>query len=282
MSAGVPSSSPILEVRGLSVRRDGFPILSEVGWLVERGQHWTILGANGSGKTSLLAALTGYLTPSQGSIQLLGQRYGQANWPALRQRVGFVSSALRQLIHDHEPASEIVVGGRYAAIDLWEKPGSADLRRARQLLRLVDAVSLAERPWGFLSQGERQRILIARGLMARPDLLILDEPCAGLDPVARERFLAFISDLGQRPCPALVLVTHHVEEIMPVFGHALVLHGGRVLAAGPTGGTLSSSVLSRAFGATVLLRRHSGRYTLKVSTRPPGKAWQQADRPARP
>ncbi|MBX3746621.1 MAG: ATP-binding cassette domain-containing protein [Verrucomicrobiae bacterium] len=258
------ADQPILRVAHLGVTRGPVTLLADIHWTVAPGQHWVILGANGSGKTSLLAALTGYLTPTAGTLELLGHRYGQAHWPELRKRVGLVSSALRQWFHDDEPALEIVAGGRYATIDLRERLRPADARQAAALLALVDVPSLADRPWAFLSQGERQRVLIARGLMAQPDLLILDEPCAGLDPVARERFLDLVSRLGHSPHPALVLVTHHVEEIAPVFRHALLLHAGRVAAAGPVKETLTSTSLSRIFGAPLQLRQSRGRYTLRL------------------
>jgi iron complex transport system ATP-binding protein len=254
--------APVLRVTQLCVRRNGVRILDGVDWTVLPGEHWCLLGANGSGKTSLLSALTGYLTPTSGSVELLGQRYGRADWPALRRRVGLVSSAIRHLIHDEEPALEIVIGGRYAAIDMREAPRPSDVREARRLLASVGCESLPLRAWGALSQGERQRVLIARALMARPDLLILDEPCAGLDPVAREQFLAFVNELGRHSHPALVLVTHHVEEIMPVFDRALILQRGRVSASGPVEAVLSSSRLSEAFGAPLRLQRRRGRYTL--------------------
>lgn len=258
---------PILRVSGLTIVRGGTPILTRMDWAVAPGEHWVILGANGSGKTSLLAALTGYLTPTAGEVELLGERYGHSDWPALRRRVGLVSSSLRQLIHPDEPALEIVVAGRYAAIDLREAAQPGDLRRARQLLRQVDASSLALRPWAVLSQGERQRVLIARALMPRPEVLILDEPCAGLDPVARERFLDFITRLGRAAHPALVLVTHHVEEILPVFRRALILRQGEVAAAGATRSVLTSGVLTHAFQTPVVLRRIRGRYALRLSRR---------------
>lgn len=279
MPPSAVTERPVLRVAHLSVTRGPVRILQDIHWTVAPGQHWVILGANGSGKTSLLAALTGYLTPTAGTLELLGHRYGHAHWPELRRRVGLVSSALRQWFHDDEPALEIVVGGRYATIDLRERLRPADIRQARALLSLVDAPSLADRPWAFLSQGERQRILIARGLMAQPDLLILDEPCAGLDPVARERFLDLVTRLGQRPHPALVLVTHHVEEITPVFQHALLLHAGRVAAAGPLKDILTSSSLSRIFGASLRLRQTHGRYTLRLDDTP-SNAWAAPSAPA--
>ncbi len=255
---------PVLRVADLTVFRGGTVILDRVSWAVAPGEHWVILGPNGSGKTSLLAALTAYLTPSGGTIDVLGQRFGRSDWPALRRRIGIVSPALRHLLHDEEPAIEIVIGGRYASIDVRDQPRRRDVRDARQWLGAVGCLPLANRPWAVLSQGERQRVLIARALMARPDVLILDEPCAGLDPVAREQFLALMARLGRQSQPALLLVTHHVEEIVPVFRHALVLHQGRVLAAGPIRSVMKSATLSQAFGVPLTLRNSAGRYRLTL------------------
>jgi iron complex transport system ATP-binding protein len=254
---------PMLEVTGLSIRRGGAHILDNVNWRVEQGQHWAILGANGSGKTSLLSALTGYFMPTEGEISVLGMRFGETDWRELRRHVGIVSSSIRQLMADTEPALETVVSGKYAMIDFWGRMGRADGARGLQLLRQVECGHLAQRPWVFLSQGERQRVLIARALMTKPRLLILDEPCAGLDPAAREHFLQFLERLGrQRRAPALVLVTHHVEEIMPVISHALILKSGRVLAFGKKSIALTTRHLSAAFGTPVKLRTKSGRYSL--------------------
>ena len=262
------SNQPVLSVSDLSVRRGSACILKRISWQVRRGEHWAILGANGSGKTSLLSALTAYLTPTAGVIELLGRRYGHANWPELRKEIGLVSSSIRQWIVDDEPALQTIVSGKYAMIDYWGKMTREDRRQANRLLARIECRHLADRPWRYLSQGERQRILIGRALMARPRLLILDEPCAGLDPAAREHFLQFLHRLGRRKNSAtLILVTHHVEEIMPAFSHVLILKAGEVLASGKKAVTLDSRVLSRAFGAPIKLREIGRRYALLVAPR---------------
>jgi iron complex transport system ATP-binding protein len=262
------TQSPILEIRDLSIRRDATRILDGIQWRVERGEHWVILGANGSGKTSLLSALTGYLSPTSGDITVLGQTFGESDWRELRKHVGLVSSSVRQMMADHEPALTTVISGKYAMIDYWGRVKAEDKAAASRILKQIEATHLAERPWLVLSQGERQRILIGRALMARPRLLILDEPCAGLDPVARENFLAFLQRLGsRRSAPALILVTHHVEEIALVFSHALLLRGGRALASGRKDEVLTSASLSKAFGAELRLIREEGRYTLEITQR---------------
>src|SRR6185312_14030367 len=218
---------PVLEISNLKIRRGDVTILDGVNWRVERGQHWAILGANGSGKTSLLSALTGYLMPTAGEISLLGKIYGKSDWRELRKQIGIVSSSIRQMMADDEPAIETVASGKFAMIDFWGRLSRTDKVNALKLLKQVECAHLAKRPWRVLSQGERQRILIGRALMANPRVLILDEPCAGLDPAAREHFLQFLQRLGSKKNSlTLMLVTHHVEEIMPVFSHVLVLKDG--------------------------------------------------------
>jgi iron complex transport system ATP-binding protein len=259
----------ILRVSDLGITRDGTKILDRVTWSVRKGEHWVILGANGSGKTSLLSALTGYLTPSSGEVEVLGQRYGASDWRELRRAIGIVSSSVRQMMHDDEPALDSVISGKFAMIDFWGRATAGDRAAALRILRQIECGGLARRPWRVLSQGERQRVLIGRALMARPRLLILDEPCAGLDPVSREHFLQFIQRMGgRRNAPALILVTHHVEEIMPVFSHVLLLKAGRVLAAGCRESVLAPRFLAETFGAQVSLRRRAGRYEMIV--RPSG------------
>ena len=258
----------ILEVKNLRVARGPTPILRGVDWRVAAGEHWVVLGANGSGKTSLLRALTGFLSPTAGEFALLGRRYGACDWRELRLQIGVVTSAFNASIPPAEPALETVISGKYAQLDLWHAGTRADRLAARRLLAASHLEHLAAREWSYLSQGERQRVLIARALMARPRLLILDEPCAGLDPVAREKFLRFIDELARTSgprAPALVLVTHHVEEIMPSFTHALLLRAGRVLAAGPRERVLTSANLSATFGAPLRIRRSRGRYALEAA-----------------
>jgi len=257
---------PVLAVTGLRVVRGRTTILHDVGWQVRPGEHWVILGANGSGKTSLLKALTGFLAATAGEIAVLGQQYGASDWRELRLKIGVVTSAFTAAIPPAECALDTVVSGKFAQLDLWARVRRADRVAAARWLRLVGAAPLARREWAYLSQGERQRVLIARALMARPRLLILDEPCAGLDPVAREKFLGFVDRLARRRgAPALVLVTHHVEEITPAFTHALLLRAGRVVAAGPRAALLTSARLSATFGSPLRLIRAGQRYRLGIA-----------------
>jgi iron complex transport system ATP-binding protein len=209
--------------------------------------------------------------PSAGELSVLGENYGQSDWRELRKHIGLVSSSVRQMMRDEEPALETVISGKYAMIDFWGNATVRDRAEARRILRQIECTHLADRPWLVLSQGERQRVLIGRALMARPRLLILDEPCAGLDPAAREHFLQFLQRIGSpRNAPTLVLVTHHVEEIMPVFSHVLILKTGRVLAAGSAASTLNTKLLSAAFGEETKLKKENGRFALAVRAKSRG------------
>lgn len=254
---------PVLELRQLFLRRDGIDILQGIDWTVRRGEHWVILGPNGCGKTSLLKTLLAYQTPSSGQLSLLGHIYGACDWREIRPRIGIVSSSLQASIPAGEMALETVISGRYAQLDLWKEPTKSDVQLARRWLKFLGIKALETRPWGFLSQGERQRVLIARAMMTKPALLILDEACAGLDPVAREAFLNFVETLAKhQDAPTLVFVTHHVEEIIPIFTHALLLRSGKVVACGEMRSTLDNANLSRCLGAEVRLATRAGRHTL--------------------
>ena len=258
------SPSILFQVRRLSIRRGDTHILRDVNWTVRPGEHWIILGANGSGKTSLLKAITGYMTPTEGEITLLGEEFGDSDWRELRHHIGIVSASISLLVHEEDTGLEIVAGGKRAMIGCWGQVTSVEKDRARRLLKSLRIPYAAERTWEVLSQGERQRVLIARALMADPALLILDEPCAGLDPVARENFLSDISRLtAKKSAPALVLVTHHVEEILPEFTHLLALRNGRAVSSGPIMQRLTTRNLSAIFGSPLTLQRSSGRYRLR-------------------
>lgn len=255
----------VLDVDALGIRRGDVEILKEINWTVRKGEHWTILGANGSGKTSLLSALTGYLSPTTGRIRLLGQEFGRSDWRELRKHIGIVSSSVRQLMADAETALETVASGTDASIDRWGPLSRKDRARALDILKQTGCEALERRVWAVLSQGERQRVLIGRALMANPEALILDEPCAGLDPAAREHFLDFLQRLIETsPRPAIILVTHHVEEIVPGLTHVMALKRGEIAAQGPKGATLNSKLLSEIFSCEARLRLRDGRYNLSV------------------
>ena len=259
------SNIPVIELSNLTIQRDGTTILSGVNWRVNRGEHWVVLGGNGSGKTTLVSALSGYFMPSNGDIDLLGKRFGQAHWPTLRRRIGIVSSSVGQMMALDEPAVNVVVTGKYGMIDLWGQPKPADRSKARRLLRYIGGGHLAARPWAVLSQGERQRVLIARALMACPHVLLLDEPCAGLDPVSREGFLNSVNELGQSSdAPTVVLVTHHVEEITPIFSHVLLLRGGTVVAGGAKSDIMKTGLMTEIYGRELKLKTNRGRYRLDL------------------
>jgi iron complex transport system ATP-binding protein len=258
---------PLLEVKNLYIRREEGVILNGLDWRVSSGEHWVILGPNGSGKSSLLSSLTGYLPPTAGSFHVLGKTFGRTDWRELRKSIGLVSTAIADRMDPGITVLEAVAGGRQALIG---HPGGrmspADRQRSLKILGQVGCRRLAGRSWATLSQGEQKRVLIARALMARFKVLFLDEPCAGLDPVAREVFLAFVERLGRRKdAPSIILVTHHVEEILPIFSRVLILKAGKVLATGPMKEALTAGNLKAAFGADIKLRRSAdGRYRMSV------------------
>ncbi|MBP7935375.1 MAG: ABC transporter ATP-binding protein [Phycisphaerae bacterium] len=239
---------PVLRLSNIGFRRGERQILSSVSWTIEPGQHWALLGANGSGKTTLLKIVTGYEWVSEGSVEALGQLFGECDLRTLRKSIGWVSSALVHTFPGRDTAESVVLSGLEASIGLYRDFTAEESNRARHTLALMGAEHLAEQPYELMSQGEQQRVLIARALVNQPTLLILDEPCAGLDPAARNHFLFDVGQLAQRPqAPTLIVVTHHIEEIHPWITHVLVLKEGRVLATGPKETVLTSAHLSTAF-----------------------------------
>lgn len=240
-------------------------ILTDITWRVEPGEHWVVLGANGSGKTTLLLLLAGYLWPTHGFVTVLGHRFGTVDLRVLRRRIGWVGSFLQEQVPPHQKPLDLIVGGKFASIGVFEKPSTEDYRKAEHLADATGCAAVLTSPYGVLSQGEKQRILIARALMADPQLLILDEPCSGLDLVARERLLETLDRMGRAShAPTLVLVTHHLEEIMPVFSHVLLLRDGRCTACGPKHQVLTAANLEAAFGVPMRVSREGERYWARM------------------
>lgn len=262
-------SGPVVEVRGASVRIAGTQILRDVDLTVGAGDHHVILGPNGSGKTTLLRVLTGYRFPTRGEVTVLGARFGHSDLRELRGRIGFASTALSDLLAVGHTAGAIVAAGIDGAT--WPSPrhgSDAELRgRADRALRRVGAAHLADRSCRTLSQGELQRVVIARALVVDPPLLLLDEPMAGLDVGARESLLADIAGLmAEAGGPTIVLVTHHLEEVPPGIRSALLLRDGSVVARGPVDDILADGPLSDAFGVALAVQLHDGRRWARLRT----------------
>jgi iron complex transport system ATP-binding protein len=252
----------LIDFRKVSLRRGGRVLVGPVTWQVELDERWVVIGPNGAGKTSLLRIAAAMEYPSTGRAYVLGERLGKVDMAELRSRVGLSSSALSQRIPDDEVVRDLVVSAGYAVLGRWrEAYEEMDYEQAVDMLESVGAEHLAQRTYGTLSEGERKRVLIARSLMTDPELLLLDEPAAGLDLGGREELVGRLADLAADPdAPAMVLVTHHVEEIPPGFSHALILSEGQVVAAGLLDEVLTSDTLSTAFGQSIALEMIDNRY----------------------
>ncbi|OMC44656.1 iron ABC transporter ATP-binding protein [Mycobacterium sp. IS-2888] len=261
---GDTASDPdlLIDLRAVSLRRGGRTLVGPVDWAVELDERWVIVGPNGAGKTSLLRIAAAAEHPSSGVAHVLGERLGRVDVTELRARIGLSSSALAQRVPDNEVVRDLVVSAGYAVLGRWrERYEDIDYRRAIDMLESLGAEHLAERSYGTLSEGERKRVQIARALMTDPELLLLDEPAAGLDLGGREELVARLADLAADPdAPALVLVTHHVEEVPPGFSHCMLLSEGRVVAAGLLSDVLTAENLSAAFGQSIALEMVDGRY----------------------
>ncbi|WP_132432640.1 ABC transporter ATP-binding protein [Pseudonocardia endophytica] len=247
---------------GATVRRGTTTLLDAVDWRVELDERWVVLGPNGAGKTTLLRLAGAELHPTSGAVRILGERMGRVNVFELRPRIGLTSANLGIRIPGDEIVSDVVVSAGYGVLGRWrEDYENEDTDRAKQLLDALGMGRLADRAYHTLSEGERKRTLIARALMTDPELLLLDEPAAGLDLGGREDLVSRLSTLANDPeAPASVLVTHHVEEIPPGYSHGMLLRGGTVVAAGLLDDVLTDETLSETFGLPLTVGRRRGRF----------------------
>jgi iron complex transport system ATP-binding protein len=257
------ASSEVVALEDVAVIREGRRLLDDVDWSVNSHERWVVLGPNGAGKTTMLQVASTYLTPSRGTVRVFGHTRGRFDVRELRERIGYAGAGPASLVHTNLPALEIVVTGRHAAFvdSRWHDYAEGDWAQAQANLERLGVGPLADRTFGTLSAGEKQRVLIARSLMTDPDLLLLDEATTGLDLGAREELVASLADLATDPdSPAVALVTHHVEEIPEGFTHIVMLGAGRVMASGEIDATLSPESLSSCFGVPLRLERQEGRY----------------------
>jgi iron complex transport system ATP-binding protein len=255
-------NEPVLNLTSVQVTRERTHLLDDVNWAVGEDERWVVLGPNGAGKTTLLKIASANLFPTKGTVEVLGERLGAVDVFELRPRIGLSSAAMADRIPAGERVRDVVLTASYAVVGRWrESYASSDEARAQQVLEQLGCAQLADRRYGTLSEGERKRTQIARALMTDPELLLLDEPAAGLDLAGREDLLQRLSKLALDPdSPALVLVTHHVEEIPPGITHVLMLRGGRVVTAGPITTHLTAENLSECFGIPLALDRVDSRF----------------------
>ncbi|HEX9624721.1 MAG TPA: ATP-binding cassette domain-containing protein [Streptosporangiaceae bacterium] len=262
-------SPPVLRLRDVSVSRDRSMLLRDVNWTVREDESWVIVGPNGAGKTTLLQLAAGLIEPSSGRAEVLGERLDSADsadLAELRSRVGIASAAVAEQVPRAEKVIDLVMTAGYGSLGRTaEEFDSFDVARAVELLDAVGCAHLIRRRFGTLSEGERKRVQIARSLMADPELLLLDEPAAGLDLGGREDLMLRLAALVRDPrSPILVLVTHHVEEVPAGFTHAMLMRGGAVLTAGPVAEVFTERNLSRCFGVPLIVERRASRWTARA------------------
>jgi iron complex transport system ATP-binding protein len=255
-------SDEVLKLRGVSVRRETSLLLRNVDWTAHSGERWIVIGPNGAGKTTLLQVASTMLYPTEGTVEVLGERLGEVDVFELRPRIGLTSAALAEKVPSGEKVIDLVLTASYAILGRWkEEYDSSDVTRAVELLDALGCAHLIRRRFSTLSEGERKRVQIARAMMPDPEMLLLDEPAAGLDLGGREDLLRRLSALAANPkAPAMVLVTHHVEEVPDGFTHAMLLRRGAVLTAGPVEEVFTAKNLSRCFGVPLQIERHEGRW----------------------
>ncbi len=259
-------SNTVLSFRSVSVVRDGNTILDGVDWTVTADQRWVILGPNGAGKTTLVQLAAAASHPTSGTVAVLDEEVGKADLTELKPRIGYASSVLAKRIPKKETVLDVVMTAAYAVTGRWqEEYEDIDVRRARRVLSEWRLDALSDRAFGTLSDGEQKRVQIARAVMTDPELLILDEPAASLDLGSREELVTLLGGYASDPrSPAIIMVTHHAEEIPTGFTHVLLLSGGRVVAAGPLQETLTGERLTETFGLPIDVASDGGRYTARA------------------
>jgi iron complex transport system ATP-binding protein len=263
---GVPGADA-LHFAGVDLDRVGTGVLAGIDWTVGAAERWVVLGPNGSGKTTLFQLASGYLHPTRGTVAIIGHQLGRVDVRRLRERIGLVSASITKMLVPDISALDAVVSARHGALEpWWHEYGDDEWATARQLLTDAGFGHIAERPIRVLSEGERQQVLLARSLMNRPALLLLDEPAAGLDVGGRERLVGRLGRLARDPAaPPTVLITHHVEEIPVGFTHVLLLRDGAVLTAGPLEEHLRADSLSETFGLGLTVERAGGRWSCRAT-----------------
>jgi iron complex transport system ATP-binding protein len=236
----------IIQLENVSLKRNGAWILKDINWEVKKGENWVLYGLNGAGKTALLSLLNGYFFPTKGKVTVLNKEFGKVNiGEEIRQKIGLISSSLQEKLYGTDSAYEIVLSGSFASIGLYKTPDDEMRKKAISLMRELGCLGYADRDYHTLSQGERQKVLIARALMSDPEILVLDESTNGLDFVAREQLLETVEKIAKTPNgPTLLYVTHHAEEILPVFDKTLLLRKGEIFSTGNTKELLSSETIS--------------------------------------
>lgn len=252
----------LLDFSEVEFKRGGKTLVGPVEWQVELDERWVILGPNGAGKTTLIRMAAAEEFPSKGKLWIMGEQLGRTDMRDLRAMIGVSSSALGNRIPADEKVSDLVISAGYAILGRWrEEYEEWDLGRATEILEQVGAYHLADQTWGTLSEGERKRVLVARALMTNPELLLLDEPTAGMDLGGREDLVAYLGELAMdADAPAIVMITHHVEEVPPGFTHALLLDEGAVVAQGLIDDVITSENLTRAFHQPIAVVKIDGRY----------------------
>src|SRR3989344_3658227 len=237
----------IIELQNISLHRGKTQILKDISWNIKKNEHWALIGPNGAGKTSLLKIISGNLWPSSGKVKVLGKEFGKTDLRELKKKIGWVSSFLTEKIPQNEDILGIVISGKFASFGVYEKITEKDRKKAKRLLKLMDCDYVIRRNFSVISQGEKQKVLIARALMAEPLILLLDEPCIGLDMKARENLLASISKLCREAKTTVVYVTHHIEEIVKEIENAILIKQGKVFAKGNKADVLDKSYLDKLF-----------------------------------